>query len=90
MDSTAQSADQEIIDKIIDIVVRETTVERADLGMDKRLDSLEIDSADMVLVLMCIEEELGAYIPIDGNIAEAETVGDLVETLMDHVKSENA
>jgi acyl carrier protein len=90
MVETAQKVNGALIEQIIDIVVREMLIDRDAITMDTRLDSLDVASADMVMVLMAIEEDLDVYIPVDGDIAEAETVGELINTLAQHIENERA
>lgn len=76
--SVARPPSPEVIDRLLDIVAREGMVEREKLTMDAALDTLGVQSADIVVILMTIEDEFEVYISIDDELSEATTVGDLV------------
>lgn len=77
MRNDAQSS-QDLEDALLDIVAEEAMVDRDLLKRDARLDALDIASADFVMVLMAIEEKFGIYISVDNELAELETVQDLL------------
>ena len=64
--------------ELLALVAREGMVEPENLKMEAKLADLDIVSADFIMILMAIEEEYGAYIPVDNELAELETVGDLL------------
>ncbi len=74
--------------QVIDVIVAEGKIDRAKITFDATLQSLEVQSMDVVMILMAIEEKFGVYIPIDGGIAEAKDlasfVGNVVERISDH------
>ena len=72
---------QDTQEKILNIVVKEGLVKPEQLKLDSTLESLGIKSADMVMILMAIEEQFGAYIPIDGPLSEAKTVQDFLAAI---------
>jgi acyl carrier protein len=63
---------------LLDIVAEEAMVDRASLIPSARLEDLDIASADFVMILMAIEEKYGAYISVDNELADLETVQDLL------------
>lgn len=63
---------------LLDIVAQEAMVERDMLARDAQLDTLDIASADFVMILMAIEEQHGIYISIDNEMADLKTVQDLL------------
>jgi len=69
----------EIESQLLDIVAQEGMIDRGRLNKDAVLLDLDIQSADYVMILMAIEEKWGVYLPVDENLTEAKTVGDLVE-----------
>lgn len=85
-DENATSLSPDVIEKIMAIVVKEGLIDRAKLTPDATLESLGIKSADMVMILMALEEQFGAYIPIDGPLAEAKTVKDFIAAIAPHLK----
>ena len=78
---------QDAQEKILNIVVKEGLVKPEQLTLDATLEGLGIKSADMVMILMAIEEQFGAYIPIDGPLSEAKTVREFLEAIAPHLKS---
>lgn len=58
--------------------------------MDASLESLGVVSADVVVILLAIEEEFGVYIPVDNELSEVQTVSDLVTALATHIEAQLA
>lgn len=79
-----QAAD-EVEEKLLEIVSREGLIDRSKLSPEATLDSLGIASADVIVILMAVEEEFGAYIPVDGSLSDARTVGEFVAALRPHL-----
>lgn len=75
----------EIEERLLTIVSREGLIDRTRLSADATLDSLGIASADVIVILMAVEEEFGAYIPVDGTLSDARTVGEFVAALRPHL-----
>lgn len=71
------------VDAILDIVARETKVDRGRLQFDARTDDLGIGSLDLTLVVFEIESHFGIELPFapEPPAEGAMTVG----TLVDHV-----
>ncbi|MBG1232436.1 phosphopantetheine-binding protein [Aestuariivirga litoralis] len=82
----AENLNQETVEKIMAIVAKEGLIDPSKLSPDATLESLGIKSADMVMILMAIEEQFGAYIPIDGPLSEAKTVKDFMDAIAPHLK----
>ncbi len=74
-----------IEDRLLAIVSREGLVDRAKLVPDATLDSLGIASADVIVMLMAIEEEFGVYIPVDGSLSDSRTVGEFLAAIRPHM-----
>ena len=68
-------------DEILDIVAKETGVDRTRLTPDAVLSDLDIPSLDLVQTMFAIEERYKTDIPVvsDRTGAEFQTVGDLVQ-----------
>ena len=71
-------SNQALESALLDIVAEEAMVDRAILIPSARLEDLDIASADFVMILMAIEEKYGAYISVDNELAELETVQGLL------------
>jgi acyl carrier protein len=72
--------------KIIDILARESLIEREKLTPDATLESLGLASVDVLHVLLGIEEEFDIYLPVDGLMAESKNIGELMKLLTELVK----
>jgi acyl carrier protein len=72
-------------DRLLAIVSREGLIDRALLAPEATLDSLGIASADVIVILMAIEEEFGVYIPVDGSLSDSRTVGEFLAALRPHL-----
>lgn len=71
--------------KIMQIVAREGAVDAASVGRQALLADLDIASADFIMILMAIEEEFSVYVPLDGPLSEAKTVGALIDGIVAHI-----
>ena len=70
-----KATDREIlIERSYDLLASETKIDRSRFTSDAALESLEVQSIDVVMILIAIEERFGVYIPIDSTVGEA---GDL-------------
>ena len=86
MAQAAEGMDSATIERLLDLVAKEGMVGREALVPEASFEDLGIQSADMVVILMAIEEEFGVYIPVDGDLAEASTVGDFLKVLAARMK----
>lgn len=89
MDTMLEGIEPNTLERLLDLVAKEGMVDREALKPEATFDDLGIESADMVVILMAIEEEFGVYIPVDGELADASTVGDFLKVLAARMK-ENA
>ena len=87
---TAEPATElsQIKTKILEIVAKEGAIDAELLKPDAKLADIEFVSADMIMVLMALEDEFDVYIPVDDSLSEAETVDDLIGSLAAHVQSQ--
>ncbi|MCC7482314.1 MAG: phosphopantetheine-binding protein [Hyphomicrobiales bacterium] len=76
--------------RLLDIIAREGLVDAGRLVPDVTLDELGIKSADVVMILMVIEEEFDAYIPVDDALSNAKTLEDLLNALLPHLSKSAA
>lgn len=77
----------ELAERILDIIVAEGKFDRSRITPDATLESLDVQSIDIVMILMAIEEKFGVYIPIDGEIAEAKNLTSFVQSVADHIST---
>lgn len=74
--------DPAMLDRILNIVVTEGKVDAAKITPDATLESLGLMSIDVVSILMGIEEEFDAYIPMSADLQEARNLHDLIATIV--------
>lgn len=79
------NAPDEIEERLLGIVSREGIIDRSKLSVDATLESLGLASADVIVILMAVEEEFGAYIPVDSSLSDARTVGEFLAALRPHL-----
>lgn len=77
-----------LYDEIIETIAKEGMVEREKITPEATIESLDLKSIDIVMILTAIEEKFDVYIPMDGAFQEAKTVQDLVDALTAHIKKE--
>ena len=76
--------------RLLDIIAREGLVDAGRLVPEVTLDELGIKSADVVMILMVIEEEFDTYIPVDDALSNAKTLEDLLNALLPHLSKSAA
>lgn len=69
---------KDLSQELLELVAREGMVDLSDITPDSRLEDLDIQSADFVMILMALEEEYGVYISVDNELTDVETVQDLL------------
>ncbi|WP_435138566.1 acyl carrier protein [Pseudopelagicola sp. nBUS_19] len=79
-----------LIKDLLTLVADEGMVEVSEIAPEKRLDELDIQSADFVMILMAIEEKYNVYISVDNELADVETVQDLIDLVVMKIKEEQA
>ena len=70
--------------EVLDIIAKETGVDRERLSMDAAITDLDIPSLDLVQAIFAIEERYKVDIPVvsERTGAEFQTVGDLVQHVL--------
>ncbi|MEP2531216.1 phosphopantetheine-binding protein [Shimia sp.] len=85
------STDRETLTRdLMALVADEGMVEVSDIAPEKRLDELDIQSADFVMILMAIEEKYNVYISVDNELTDVETVDDLLNLVITKIEEEEA
>ncbi len=79
-----------LYDEIIETIAKEGMVEREKITPEATIESLDLKSIDIVMILTAIEEKFDVYIPMDGSFQEAKTVQDLVDALSAHIQKEKS
>ena len=79
-----------LFDDIVEVICKEGMVERERVTPDATIESLDLKSIDIVMILTAIEEKFDVYIPMDGSFQEAKTVQDLIDALTAHIQKEKS
>ena len=82
----AGDAKRDLTRELIEIVAREAMIDPEKLTLETPLADLDIQSADYVMILMSIEQTFDVYIPVDTELTEARTVGDLMRLVEKRVR----
>jgi len=77
-----------LIDEIVDVIAAEGMIDRAKITPDATIESLDLKSVDIIMVLTALEEKFDVYIPMDGALQEAKNIKGLIEALADHIQKE--
>ena len=56
----------ELVNQIIDVIVKEGMIDREKVTLDATIESLDLKSIDIVMILTAIEDKFDVYIPMDG------------------------
>ncbi|WP_253708061.1 acyl carrier protein [Bradyrhizobium sp. WD16] len=89
-DKAVFAGGESLADQILEVIVSEGKIDRARATPDATLESLEIQSIDIVMILMVIEEKFGVYVPIDGSIAEAKDLNGFMQQIESRILAERA
>lgn len=77
-----------LIEEIIEVIASEGMVDRTRITPDATIESLDLKSVDIVMILTALEEKFNVYIPMDGDLQEAKTVEALINALADLIEKE--
>jgi acyl carrier protein len=80
----------ELSEQVIDVICKEGMIDRAKVTPDATIESLDLKSIDIVMILTAVEEKFDVYIPMDGSFQEAKDVRSLISALIDHIVKEKA
>jgi len=89
VEQVAQGASQ-LYDQIVEIIAKEGMVDADKVKPDATIESLDLKSIDIVIILTAIEEKFDVYIPMDGSFQEAKTIKELVDALSAHIQKEKS
>lgn len=74
--------------QLVDLFVTDGMVDRSSVKPDATLESLGIQSVDIMMVLMSIEEKFGVYVPIDEKLSEAKNLQGFIGHVVDRILEE--
>ncbi len=78
----------QLVDEIIEVIAAEGMVDRSKITPDATIESLDLKSVDIVMILTALEEKFNVYIPMDGSLQEAKDVKSLIEAIADYIQKE--
>ncbi len=78
----------ELIEQIKEVIATEGMIDISKITPDATIESLDLKSVDIVMILTALEEKFNVYIPMDGSLQEAKDVNSLMEALADHIQKE--
>ena len=70
--------DPGMLDKIIDVIAEEGQIERSLIVPEATLETLELESMEVVMILMGLEDVLDAYIPMNTDLSSARNLAELI------------
>ncbi len=80
----------ELVDQITEVIISEGMVDREKVTMDATIESLDLKSIDIVMILTAIEEKFDVYIPMDGPFHEAKDVKSLIDAIAAYIIKEKS
>ncbi|MEA2759256.1 MAG: acyl carrier protein [Methylobacteriaceae bacterium] len=78
----------QLVDDIVEVIVKEGMVDRDKVQPDATIESLDLKSIDIVMILTAIEEKFDVYIPMDGSFQDAKDVQGLIDAIAVHIIKE--
>ena len=98
MDTSQQTAEpagakapidhDELVSKIIDTIVTEGMIDREKVTPDATIESLDLKSIDIVMILTALEDKFDVYIPMDGPFHDAKDVKSLIDAIANYIVKE--
>jgi acyl carrier protein len=76
--------------QIIALIAQEGMIDPEKIRPDATLQSLGVESVDVVMILLAIEEKFGVYVPVDGDIADSADLGTFVERVAIRIRHNQA
>ncbi len=80
----------ELVNQVIDVIVKEGMVDREKVTLDATIESLDLKSIDIVMILTAIEEKFDVYIPMDGPFHEAKDIKSLIDAIAAYIIKEKS
>lgn len=80
----------ELANQIIDVIVKEGMVDREKATLDATIESLDLKSIDIVMILTAIEDKFDVYIPMDAPFQEARNIGELIDAIAAYIGKEKS
>jgi acyl carrier protein len=80
----------ELVNQIVDVIVKEGMIDREKVTMDATIESLDLKSIDIVMILTAIEDKFDVYIPMDGPFHEAKDIKSLIDAIAAYIIKEKS
>jgi acyl carrier protein len=80
----------ELVNQITEVIISEGMVDREKVTLDATIESLDLKSIDIVMILTAIEEKFDVYIPMDGPFHEARDVKSLIDAIAAYIIKEKS
>jgi len=80
----------ELVNQITEVIISEGMVDREKVTMDATIESLDLKSIDIVMILTAIEEKFDVYIPMDGPFHEAKDIKSLIDAIAAYIIKEKS
>jgi acyl carrier protein len=80
----------DLVNQIIDVIIKEGMVDREKVTLDATIESLDLKSIDIVMILTSIEEKFDVYIPMDGPFHEAKDIKSLIDAIAAYIIKEKS
>ena len=80
----------DLVNKIIDTIVTEGMIDREKVTPEATIESLDLKSIDIVMILTAIEDKFDVYIPMDGPFHDAKNVKDLIDAIASYIIKEKS
>lgn len=78
----------DLVNQIIETIVTEGMIDRDKVTPDATIESLDLKSIDIVMILTAIEDKFDVYIPMDGPFHDAKDVKDLINAIANYIIKE--
>lgn len=79
-----------LVNQVIEVIATEGMVDREKITLDATIESLDLKSIDIVMILTALEEKFDVYIPMDGPFHEAKNVKDLIDAIAAYIIKEKS
>lgn len=73
--------------ELLAVIAKEAVIPPERLTDDATLEALGVQSVDMVMVLMAIEERYSVYLPIDAELSEVKTLPQLLDLFIARIRT---
>ncbi len=79
-----------LVGQVIDVIVDVGMVAREKVTLDATIESLDLKSIDIVMILTALEEKFDVYIPMDGPFHDAKDVKGLIDAIAAYIAKEKS